>query len=310
MKTGVVLPTMSRPEDVPGDVAEAARHAERLGFESAWVVDQLIAGTGVPLVDSIVALAAAAGATSRIRLGTGVLIVPLRPVVWIAKQAASLQYVSGGRLILGVGAGGDRHALSWGAAGVDRKDRGKRLDAALRALPDLIAGRPARLSPDRPPVRLSPAVPVPPVIVGGLSGRAFDRAVAHGDGVFLIGSPGQIAADRARLAERAAAAGRPVPAVTANAMLVLAGDETLPAPAEIARQIADPDGMFGFPAEAAAVAARITGAGPAAAYLGALEQAGAERVVVTFPAGDWYRQASLLAEAAGTAGAASPRPAG
>ena len=75
MKTGVVLPTMSRPEDVPGDVAEAARHAERLGFESAWVVDQLIAGTGVPLVDSVVALAAAAGATSRIRLGVGVLIV-------------------------------------------------------------------------------------------------------------------------------------------------------------------------------------------------------------------------------------------
>lgn len=86
-------------------------------------------------------------------------------------------------------------------------------------------------------------------------------------------------------------------------MLVLAGDETLPEPAEIARRIADPDGMFGFPAAAAAGAARIAGAGPAAAHLSALEQAGAERVVVTFPAGDWYRQASLLAEAAGTASA-------
>jgi alkanesulfonate monooxygenase SsuD/methylene tetrahydromethanopterin reductase-like flavin-dependent oxidoreductase (luciferase family) len=146
-------------------------------------------------------------------------------------------------------------------------------------------------------------VTVPPVIVGGLSGRAFDRAVAHGDGVFLIGSPEQIAADRARLAARAAAAGRPVPAVTANAMLVLAGDETLPEPAEIARQIADPDGMFGFPAEAAAGAARVTGAAAAAAYLSRLEEAGTERAVVTFPAGDWYRQASLLAEAAGTVSA-------
>jgi Luciferase-like monooxygenase len=157
MKIGVVLPTMSRPGHAPGDAAQAARHAERLGFESAWAVDQLIAGTGVPLVDSVVALAAAAG--------------------------------------------------------------------------------------------------------------------------------------------------RPVPAVTANAMLVLAGDETLPEPAEIARQIADPDGMFGFPAEAAAGAARVTGAAAAAAYLSRLEEAGAERAVVTFPAGDWYRQASLLAEAAGTVGA-------
>lgn len=295
---------MSRLDDVPGDVAQAARHAERLGFESAWVVDQLIAGTGIPLVDSFVALAAAAGATTRIKLGLGVLIVPLRPIVWIAKQAASLQYVSGGRLLLGVGAGGDRHALSWTAAGVARQERGRRLDAALRVLPDLIAGRPVQLAPDEPAIQLSPGVPVPPIIVGGLSDRALDRAIAHGDGVFLLGSPEQVAADRARLTARATAAGqptagRPVPAVTANAMLTLAGDDTVPAPAEIARRLADPDGMFGFPAEAAADAARITDTDAAGAYLDQLRQAGAERVVVTFVAGDWYRQADLLAQAAG-----------
>ena len=307
MEIGVVLPTMSRTDGAPGDVAEAARHVERLGFESAWVVDQLIAGTGIPLIDSVVALAAAAGATTRLRLGVGVLIVPLRPVVWIAKQAASLQYVSGGRLLLGVGAGGDRHALSWAAAGVARRERGGRLDAALRVLPDLIAGRPAQLAPGEPAIQLSPGVAVPPIIVGGLSDLAFDRAIAHGDGVFLIGSPEQVSADRARLAARAAAAGRPLPTVTANAMLALAGDDTLPSPAEIASGLADPDGMFGFPPRAAADTARISDVDNAASYLARLERGGAERVVVTFPAGDWYRQASLLAEAADRAVALAKR---
>ena len=140
---------------------------------------------------------------------------------------------------------------------------------------------------------------MPPIIVGGLSDQALDRAIAHGDGVYLLGSPEQVAADRARLASRAEAAGRAVPAVTANAMLALAGDDALPDPAEIAHRLADPDGMFGFPAEAAADAARITETDEAGAYLNQLERAGAERVVVTFSAGDWYRQATLLAKAAG-----------
>ena len=83
---GVFLPSMSAPDDRPGDMAATARHAEDLGMESAWVVDQLIAGTGAPFIESVVSLAAAAGATTRIRLGLGVLIVPLRPVVWVAKQ--------------------------------------------------------------------------------------------------------------------------------------------------------------------------------------------------------------------------------
>ena len=57
---GVFLPSMSRPGELPGDIAAAARHAEELGLESVWAVDQLIAGTGTPLIDSTVALSAAA----------------------------------------------------------------------------------------------------------------------------------------------------------------------------------------------------------------------------------------------------------
>ncbi|HYY17357.1 MAG TPA: LLM class flavin-dependent oxidoreductase, partial [Streptosporangiaceae bacterium] len=120
MELGVIMPSMSRRDGRPGDIPAAARHAEDLGFESAWVVDQLVAGTGVPVLDSLTSLAGAAAVTERIQLGVGVLIAPLRPVTWTAKQVATLQYLSGDRVLLGVGAGGDRHAASWDAAGVPR----------------------------------------------------------------------------------------------------------------------------------------------------------------------------------------------
>ena len=133
-------------------------HAETLGFESAWVVDQLIAGTGNSILESTLVLAAASAVTERIRLALGVLIVPLRNAAWIAKQAATLQHLSHGRLLLGVGVGGDRHDRSWQAAGVPKSERGRRLDATLAVLPDLIAGN------DVDGVQLTPGatVPMPP----------------------------------------------------------------------------------------------------------------------------------------------------
>src|SRR5262249_49388886 len=154
---------------------------------SVWSIDQLIGGTGVPFVDSTVALAAAAGATSRVRLAYGVMIVPLHPVVWAAKQVGSLQFLSGGRLLFGVGVGGDRHELSWAAAGVPRRERGRRTDAALAVLPDLIAGNPVDL--DGTTVQLSPATTVPPIIVGGMAEAALARAARYGDGWFTLPLP-------------------------------------------------------------------------------------------------------------------------
>jgi alkanesulfonate monooxygenase SsuD/methylene tetrahydromethanopterin reductase-like flavin-dependent oxidoreductase (luciferase family) len=282
-------------------VVAAARHAEALGFESAWAVDQLVAGTGAPFLDSTVALAAAAAATTRILLGYGVMILPLRPEAWAAKQVASLQQVSGGRVLFGVGVGGDRHDLSWAAAGVPKTERGRRTDAALAVVPDLIAGRPARVG-DRT-VELSPGVPVPPILVGGMSDAAVERTVRGAHGWFALPLPvDQLRPFVERLRDRAEEVGRPAPAITASMMVAIDGDPTLPGSEDLVRRLTDPDGMFGMPA-AAVPDMLVTGGPPAVAErIDALTDLRIERVVVTIAAGDWFRQAELLAEAAGLVG--------
>jgi alkanesulfonate monooxygenase SsuD/methylene tetrahydromethanopterin reductase-like flavin-dependent oxidoreductase (luciferase family) len=298
LQLGVFLPSMTAAGEVPGDMAAAARHAEALGYESVWAVDQLVAGTGVPFLESTVVLAAAAAATERIRIGYGVLIVPLRPVAWIAKQVASLQLVSGGRLLLGVGVGGDRHDRSWAAAGVPVHERGRRTDAALRVLPDLVAGRPTRLADDGPAVQLSPGVTMPPVLVGGGSDAAIRRVVEHGDGWFgLPDLPAGVVAAGARLAAAAARTdGEPVP-LTTGIMPALAGDPERPGHDSLVRRLTDPDGMFGMPVEALDRVLFEGSPAAMAARLAELRDAGAARVVASIAGGDWYRQVELLAEA-------------
>jgi alkanesulfonate monooxygenase SsuD/methylene tetrahydromethanopterin reductase-like flavin-dependent oxidoreductase (luciferase family) len=299
-KIGVFLPTMSGPKDRPGDMVATARHAEDLGLESLWVVDQLVAGTGTPFIESVVSLAVAAGATTRIRLGLGVIILPLRPVVWVAKQVASLQHVSHDRLILGVGAGGDRHDRSWVAAGVPRRERGRRTDEALRVLPGLVSGVPISLDggPDSPPIRLAPAATVPPILVGGMSEAAMVRTAEHGDGWFVLPvSPAAMADGHARLAELAGARGRPTPPVTASMVAALTGDPALPDHDGLVRVLTDPDGVFGMPAEAVPGTLTLGDPDDVAARIADYGDAGAERVVVTLAAGDWMRQGELLAEA-------------
>ncbi|RJO70774.1 LLM class flavin-dependent oxidoreductase [Nocardia panacis] len=291
---GVLLPTLATHDGSLGDVAAAARHAEELGFESVWVVDQLIAGTGIPVLESLTSLAAAAAVTSRIRLGVGVLVLPLRPLAWTAKQVASLQHLSGDRLLLGVGIGGDRHDRSWAAAGVPVRERGRRTDDALRLLPDLISGKPTHINSAA--IQLSPPATVPPIIIGGMSDAAVRRAAAH-DGWFLLGPSDGIPAHRVRL--EAAANGRATPPLTANAMVAIQGDPALPDHPAILNSLSDPDGMFGIPVEHVESSLAHGDTGVIAEHLNAFAVQGAGRVVVTLVAGDWFRQAELLAQACG-----------
>lgn len=212
---GVMLPTFDPYRTHHFPVAEGARAAEDAGFECGWVGDHLT--YVAPSLEPFVALAYAAGATERLRLGFSVLLLPLRPVVWVAKQLTSLCTLAPGRVIFGVGVGGEG-AEEWEAAGVPVHERGRRLDEALEMLPPLLAGEaldhPGPLLPLRtPPLRPAPAKP-PPLVIGGRSGAAVRRAARLGDAWMPAWlDPARLAERVACLEQAAAEAGRPRPAV-------------------------------------------------------------------------------------------------
>jgi alkanesulfonate monooxygenase SsuD/methylene tetrahydromethanopterin reductase-like flavin-dependent oxidoreductase (luciferase family) len=264
---GVVLPTSTPDPSQPilGDVGASARFAEQAGIDSVWSTDHLVAGA--PILDGTVVLAAAAGATERIGLGFGVMLPALRPVAWAAKQISSLQHVSGGRLVLGVGTGNPAHGdIGWRAAGVAFTDRGRRTDEALRVLPSLVTGQPTVLD-DGLEVTLTPGSPMPPVLIGGNGPRALRRTAAQGDGLIAIAiSPDEVAAHRTTLRKLAEENGRPQPSVSV---------------------IAPPVGSD--PAKAAAL-------------LAAYADAGTERLVLAPSGPDWRRDYEFAGTLAALAG--------
>ncbi|MBF6330727.1 LLM class flavin-dependent oxidoreductase [Nocardia transvalensis] len=212
LNLGVSLPTFVGHGGTIGDIPALARHAEQAGLDTVWVGDHLSAQT--PFLDSVVALAGAAAVTERIHLGFGVMLLALRQQAWAAKQLASLQYLSGDRVLLGVGAGG--HPDEWPAGGVPYTARGRRTDAMLRALPDLFAGRstPLLTVPGKPTLTLDPPVPAPPLWIGGMSDRALRRAIDHGAGwLASLLTPDELAARTAALSALAKEAGTPTPQI-------------------------------------------------------------------------------------------------
>ncbi|MET8651850.1 MULTISPECIES: LLM class flavin-dependent oxidoreductase [Nocardia] len=215
MELGVILPTSTPDPAQPilGDVRASARLAEQVGLESVWSTDHLIASA--PMLDSTVTLATAAAVTDRIGIGFNVMLLALRPVAWAAKQIATLQYVSGNRLLLGVGTGNPAHGdIGWRAAGMPFEQRGRRTDEALAVLPGLISGAPTTLS-DGLEITLTPGAQVPPILVAGNGVRARRRAAAYAGGwIVLNPAREQIPADIADLRALAQEYGRPTPAVT------------------------------------------------------------------------------------------------
>ena len=151
MNVGITLPASGSP-------GAFAKHAEEVGLESVWTGDHLISRG--PKLDSTLTLAQAAATTSRLRLGFGVMILVLRPVAWAAKQIATLQNLSGDRVLLGVGTGGVVHGdAAWRAVGLPYKERLPQTYAALAVLPDLVAGRPTMVNGEK--ITLSPDATMP-----------------------------------------------------------------------------------------------------------------------------------------------------
>lgn len=164
----------------------AARRAEWLGLDSVFVGDHLFFHS--PNVEAIVALSAAAGATTRIGLGTAVLLPALREPVVLAKQLTSLQAMSGGRLLLGVGVGGE-FLPEWEAVGVDPAERGSRTDELLDFLAAAWSEQPVDHVGKHYEVRMpamSPAGPMPPVWVGGRADAALRRVQRLGTGWLTV----------------------------------------------------------------------------------------------------------------------------
>lgn len=177
MLVGVGLTQQHQPE--------LARELEALGFDGLWVGGHVL--WHAPMLDPLVQLAAYAAVTSRIRLGTSVVLLPLHHPVLMAKAVTSVDVVSGGRVVLGVGVGGENPA-EFEAMGISVAERGGRADEAIPLLRALWSGQPVSHNGRFfavPEAEMTPK-PVqpngPPVWIAGRSPAALARTARCGDG--------------------------------------------------------------------------------------------------------------------------------
>lgn len=219
ISVGVQLPTVDGFGTGYQDLRAVARAAEEAGLDSVWVGDHF--SFRAPVVESFIAAATVAAVTDRIDIGFGVLIAPLRHPGWLAKQVSSLQVVSGGRVILGLGVGGEFPG-EWAALGVPVSERGKRIEATLHALPGLLSGQTADLSApwDATIPPLTPCHGMPRLWIGGRTEAALERAVRHRAGWLGVWLDPPALARRVRqLQDIAARLQRPDPPVAVEVLV-------------------------------------------------------------------------------------------
>ena len=222
------------------DTTTQARSAEAQGF------DYLIAGEHImfpiPAANTMVSLAAAAGATSRIKLMSGITLVPLYPPVLLAKQAAVLDIVSGGRFHLGIGVGGE-FPKEFAAVGVPINERGARTNEALEVIDKLLReedvhfnGRFTKLDG----VTLLPhpiQKPRIPFWVAGRRDAAMKRAARYADGWMpYMYTPEMLEESLGKISEWTAEAGRPAGSVRGGLMIFTCVHEDRETALEMANQ--------------------------------------------------------------------------
>ncbi|MEY2438571.1 MAG: hypothetical protein QOF97_3407 [Acidimicrobiaceae bacterium] len=208
MRFGIHLPQYGRAAG-PEAITRAARQAEELGFTDVWVSDHLAVPTGAPypppfLYEPVIALTWAAAATSSVGLGTSVLVLPYRHPLHLAKELATLDRLSGGRLILGAAAGWLE--AEFVALGVPFNERGARTDEAIDAIRACWEQRPVEFAGPNVTLHDLQVLPQPdrrvPIWIGGASRPALRRAVEKGDGWHgTFQSPDELAPTLRRLRE-------------------------------------------------------------------------------------------------------------
>jgi alkanesulfonate monooxygenase SsuD/methylene tetrahydromethanopterin reductase-like flavin-dependent oxidoreductase (luciferase family) len=181
MDIGIGLPNSVREADGPA-LVEFARRADRAGFTSLATIDRV----AFPSYESLTVLAAAAAVTERIKLFPNVLLGPTRNPVILAKEAASVDRLSGGRLVLGLGVGGRKDDFD--AVGLGWEDRGKRWDHDLELIHRVWAGE--LINGIQNPIGPKPASGDRiPIIMGGSSEPTIRRMLQYGVGWTAGGSP-------------------------------------------------------------------------------------------------------------------------
>ena len=188
MKYGIAIRNMG-PQSTPATIRACAAAAEALAYDALFVSDHLCIppdqteGSGGRYLDVLTTLAYLAGVTQQIRLGISVLVVPYRPAVLTAKQLATIQELSGERVILGVGVGWMKPEFD--ALGINRSQRGRITDETLRVIGHLFSHEAAAYKGKLvsfPAFVFSPRPARPIIWIGGNSERALGRVIEFGDG--------------------------------------------------------------------------------------------------------------------------------
>ena len=211
--------------DKSADIAVVAQKLEELGFESLWLPDHpaMPVNSAEPypdamahMADPLIGLARASAATQRLKLGTGICLVPMRNPLNLAKEVSTLDLVSGGRFLFGIGAGRIREEMELFSGDFDH--RWTQVRESVLAMKMLWTKDEAEYHGNYvnfPPTRSFPKPvqkPHPPVILGSYAKNVFRRVVSWGDGWMPSGAigitPEQVTAGRRELERLAAEVGR------------------------------------------------------------------------------------------------------
>lgn len=227
-------PHFSRP---PAELLDEARAADAAGWHGIWYADHYMENTASArgaVYEAWGVLPAIAAVTSRVRVGTLVSPTTFHHPALLAKRAATIDHLSGGRMVLGLGAGWqeNEHA-AYGVPLPEPKERVDRFEEAIRIVRSLLSEDLTSVTGDHFTVTQAPADPKPvqsplPLLVGSRGPRMMRIAARFADEWNAWGTPETIAPQRAALAEACERVGSPMLRTSVNALIDLTGDESIP----------------------------------------------------------------------------------